>query len=75
MRQTSISDSMLKSPGNSRCAFANTDSKTAHEQWCITDAEIVERILDGRLVGDAISRSCEILKQYEPPPPPEGNGS
>jgi hypothetical protein len=42
----------------------------------ITDAEIVERILDGRLKpADAISRSCEILKQCEPPPPPEGNGA
>ena len=41
----------------------------------ISDAETVERILDGRLnPTDAISRFCEILKQYEPPPLPEGEG-
>ena len=41
----------------------------------ITDAEVVERILDGRLKpADAISRFCEILKQYQPPPLPEGKG-
>jgi len=42
----------------------------------LTDSEITERILDGRLKpADAISRSCEILKQYQPPPLPEGKGS
>ena len=35
----------------------------------ITDAEVVERILDGRLnPADAISRSCEILEQYQRAP-------